>query len=80
MDPAVLTDLVGRVHVDSLAGVQSLYQLTAKLCPVGIVVAFAFELSQPLACPADHEIAQPHALAAETQRVKRLPHGRRLRN
>lgn len=78
MDPAVLADLVGRVHVDPLAGTQLLDQLAAKLRPVGVVVAFAFELSQPLACSADHEVADSHAFAAEAQRVERLAHGWRL--
>jgi hypothetical protein len=49
MDPAVLADLVGRVHVDPLTGAQSLDQLTAELRPFGLVVAFALQLAQPLA-------------------------------
>jgi hypothetical protein len=78
VDPAVLADLVCRVYVDSLSRVQPLDQLTAELCPLGLVVTLGFELSQPLACSADHEVAHAHALAAEAQRVERFAYRGRL--
>jgi hypothetical protein len=75
MDPAVLAHLVRGLGVKALAGVQPPHQIAAKLCPVGLVLALSFKLSQPLARPADHEIAHPHALAAQAQSVERLAHG-----
>jgi hypothetical protein len=78
MDPAVLAHLVGRIHIDSLAGSQSLHQLAAKLGLAGLLVAFGFQLAQPLARAADHQIAHPHPLAAQAQGVERLAHGRGL--
>src|SRR5690242_1169676 len=69
MDPAVLADLVGRVHVDPLAGAKLLDQLAAKLSPMGLVVAFGFQLPQSLARSADHQIAHAHTLAVATQGI-----------
>ena len=65
MDPAVLADLIRRVHVDPLTRMQPLHQLAAKLCFVVIVCPFGFQLRQPLVCSADHQVAHPYALATQ---------------
>lgn len=78
MDPAVLADLVSRVHVDPLTGVQSLDQLAAELSAVSLVVAFAFKLRQSLACAADHEVTHSYPLTAQPQRVECFAYGLRL--
>lgn len=72
MSPAVLTDLVGGIRIETLSRAQLLDQLTTELGLAGLLVALGLYLAQPLRSAADHELRQSHALAAAAQRIERL--------
>lgn len=75
MQPAALADLVGRIHVNTVCGAQSLDQLETKLGIARSVLARDLHLSQPLTRPTNDEIVESHTLTTTTQRIQRIPTG-----
>lgn len=78
MGPAVLANLVGRVHVYPLARAQPLHQLPPEIGTASVIVALGVQLTQPLTRATQNKLAQAHALTAPAQGVESLMDRRRL--
>lgn len=78
MGPAVLADLVGRVHVNSLSRTQSPHEIATQLRSLLLILMLGFKLPQSLVCSADYELAHAHMLATKAECIKRFADGRGL--
>jgi hypothetical protein len=54
--------------------VELLNQLTSKLGLAGILIAFDLDLAQSRRRAPNHELAQPYAVTAATQRIECFTH------